>query len=92
MHIFPKKSLFQPHSPPFSLSKFAFLFLYYGIFAVLCHAVLIFLHANVASDLPADLLAHLFAPMLEHTLMSLCILGFGTLLLEAEARHHRHHS
>ncbi len=63
------------------LHKTAIRFLTYGLFAVLCHGVAVLFFCFSLGDLPAYLLVYKAAPMLEHTLMSLCIVIAGGSLI-----------
>lgn len=77
MNIFPKRKEIRPLSRP------SFLWLCYGLYTVLCQLSLILLHTlTYAENVSGALLAPRFAPMVEHSLMSLAILAVGTYLIE----------
>ena len=63
------------------LHKTAVRFLTLGLFAVLCHSVAVLFFSLSFGDIPAYLFLHKVAPMLEHTLMSLCIVITGGALI-----------
>ena len=91
MNIFPFQTQNRGQSANiFSLSRQSFLLLAYGLFAVLCQLAMILLHTQLrAESVLSPLLAHQFAPMLEHSLMSLVILVMGTYLIERTYRESR---
>ena len=77
MNIFPLSSFKRGLSRP-SVSL-----LRYGFFAVLCQLSFIFLHAKIHAEcVEGALLSLRFAPMLEHSMMSLAILFVGGYLIE----------
>ena len=77
MNIFP---FFIPKP---SLSRPTRLLLTYGLYAVLCQLSMILLHTLVyAEHVSGALLSLHFAPMLEHSSVSLVILAIGTYLIE----------
>lgn len=84
MNIFPfhsKNSFLQ--GPKRLLSKPSRRLLCYGLYAVLCQLMLILLHVIVHNaNVSGALLALRFAPMLEHSTMSLSILACGVYLIE----------
>ncbi len=88
MNIFPfRTSNRRQNTNIFSLSRPSFLLLAYGLFAVLCQLAMILLHTQIHSEaVLSPLLALRFAPMLEHSLMSLVILAVGTYLTERTCR------
>ena len=63
------------------LHKTALRFLTYGLFSVLCHGTAVLLFCIMNAHLPKILFTHTVLPMLEHTLMSLCIVLVGGLLI-----------
>ena len=63
------------------LHKTAIRFLTYGLFSVLCHGTAVLLFCRINSHLPAGLLTHSALPMLEQTVMSLCIVLVGGALI-----------
>ena len=84
MNIFPFSH--SPHANSMRLrraSRASWRLLFYGLFAVLCQLSLILLHTIFhAEHVSGALLALRFAPMLEHSLMSLTILAVGVYLIE----------
>ncbi len=70
----------------FTLSKYASLVLIYGLYAVLCQAVGIFFNASSNVGISAEALALKYAPMLEHSVMSLVLILIGALLIEITIR------
>ncbi len=84
MNIFPFfKQPSRPGSSLRPLSRPSLLWLFYGLYAVLCQLAGILLHTRIQAESVSDaLLALRFAPMLEHALMSLVILAIGVYLME----------
>ena len=84
MNIFPFQKQKHRRKPPWlPLSRTSLLLLSYGLFAVLCQLAMILLHTQIhIESIPSPLLALRFAPMLEHSFMSLVILAIGTYLIE----------
>ena len=56
--------------------------LHYGVYAVLCHATLIFLMAKTSQYPQGVILFHRFFPMIEHSLISFVAILFGVLGVE----------
>lgn len=69
-----------------SLSRASSLVLIYGLYAVLCHSVAVFFNALTSGLCSADALALIYAPMLEHSVMSLTLILIGGLLVEITVR------
>ena len=64
------------------LDKRSQLCLIYGLYAVLCHLALITLHIPFhQEDISHSVLAHMFLPWLEHSLMSLTLVIGGSVAL-----------
>lgn len=70
----------------FTFSKFSSLILIYGLFSVLCHATAIFFSAISSFESSSETLALKYAPMLEHSVMSLVLILIGVLLIEITIR------
>ncbi len=69
------------------MNKISFLFLTYGLFAVLCQVSLFFAWIEFQSHLlSTDILAHRYAVFLEYPLMSILLLFGGVLLMEHTLR------
>ena len=66
----------------FEFSRPSRLFLIYGLFASLCHAVAILFCAISELGAPPDLMFHIIFPMLEHSLMSFVLVLLGALAVE----------
>lgn len=66
----------------FEFSRPSRLFLIYGLFASLCHAVAILFCAISELGVPPDLMFHIIFPMLEHSLMSFVLVLLGALAVE----------
>lgn len=66
----------------FKFSRYARLFLVYGLYATLCHAVAILFCAISELGAPPELMFHIIFPLLEHSLMSFVLVLFGTLGIE----------
>lgn len=70
----------------FTLSKYSSLVLTYGLYAVLCQAVGIFFNVISNAGISAEALALKYAPMLEHSVMSLLLILIGAFLIEITIR------
>ncbi|MBP3370642.1 MAG: hypothetical protein J6L85_07805 [Clostridia bacterium] len=66
----------------FKFSRLTHLFLIYGLYAVLCHAVGILFCAISELGAPPGLMFHIIFPLLEHSLMSFVLVLFGALGIE----------
>ena len=66
----------------FEFSRPSRLFLIYGMFASLCHAVAILFCAISELGASPDLMFHIIFPMLEHSLMSFVLVLLGALAVE----------
>ena len=88
MNIFPFQTQNRRRNANlFSFSRPSLRLLSYGLFAVLCQLAMILLHTQLrAESVLSPLLALRFAPMLEHSLMSLVIIAIGTYLIERTCR------
>ena len=70
----------------FEFSRPSRLFLIYGLFASLCHAVAILFCAISELGAPPDLMFHIIFPMLEHSLMSFVLVLLGAIVIELAIR------
>ncbi|MBE6549335.1 MAG: hypothetical protein E7670_02800 [Ruminococcaceae bacterium] len=70
----------------FSLNRYSELVLIYGLYSVLCHSVAVFFNVLSSSLVTAEALALKYAPMLEHSIMSLVLILIGALLIEITVR------
>ena len=70
----------------FEFSRLSRLFLIYGLFASLCHAVAILFCAISELGASPDLMFHIIFPMLEHSLMSFVLVLLGAIVIELAIR------
>lgn len=66
----------------FTFSKPSALVLIYGLYSVLCHSVFVLFGALSSGASSSQALAIKYAPMLEHSVMSLVLVIGGALLIE----------
>ena len=66
----------------FTFSRHTIRLLHYGIFAILCHSVAIFLYSTTLPVISPLTFSHLVFPMIEHSLVSFVALLIGALGLE----------
>lgn len=71
----------------YTFSRPSALLLIYGVFAVICHAAAVFFASLLCACLGGGLCARHGGALLEHSLMSFCLILAGALAIEYACSH-----
>lgn len=72
-----------------TLSRYSTLLLHYGLFAIICHSVAIFLYSTTLPIISSLTFSHIVFPMIEHSIVSFIAILIGAVGIEYTEKIHR---